>query len=217
MTTYRSLEEHVMRLENPDSSSGSNNQDLATRVKLARGAFCSRVNNVINMLTQHLVALTNTINGTNPENEVILGRSWDLKNSAERSIERLQRQIKCWEKRIWRAGINLSPVKNKILDMGRKKMDNKKKGGKKVIDTDLVTRQPGQPDETGKSGGQPPIKIKLKRLASPLRPHAIYGSNRPLHPIPEHSPADMYSHGSHEESPVIDPEVEAIPPGCPFT
>ena len=28
---------------------------------------------------------------------------------------------------------------------------------------------------------------------------------------------DMYSHGSHEESPVIDPEVEAIPPGCPFT
>ena len=94
MTTYRSLEEHVMRLENPDSSSGSNNQDLATRVKLARGAFCSRVNNVINMLTQHLVALTNTINGTNPENEIILGRSWDLKDSAERSIEKLQRQIK---------------------------------------------------------------------------------------------------------------------------
>ena len=40
MTTYWSLEEHVMRLENPDSSSGSNNQDLATRVKLARGTFC---------------------------------------------------------------------------------------------------------------------------------------------------------------------------------
>ena len=97
-------------------------------------------------------------------------------------------------------------------------MDNKKKkGGKKVIDTDLVTRWYGQPDETGKSGGQPPIKIKLKRLANTLRPHAIYGINRPLHPTPEHSPADMYSHGSHEESPVIDPEVETIPSGCPFT
>ena len=94
MTIYRALEEHVVRLENPDSSSGSNNHDLATRVKLARGAFFLRVNSVINMLTQHLVALTNTIIGTNSENEVILGRSSDLKDSVERSIERLQRQIK---------------------------------------------------------------------------------------------------------------------------
>ena len=97
-------------------------------------------------------------------------------------------------------------------------MDNKKKkGGKKVIDTNLVTRRYGQADETGKSGGQPPIKIKLKRLANPLRPHAIYGINRPLHPTPEHSPADMYSHGPHEESPVLDPEMEAILSGCLFT
>merc|ERR1712243_442908 len=120
MTTYRSLKEHVMRLENPDSSSGSDNQDLATRVKIARGAFCSRVNNVVSMLTQHLVALNNTINDTKPESKVVLGRSWDLKDSAERSIEKLQRQLRRWEKRISRAGINLSPVKNAILDMGKK-------------------------------------------------------------------------------------------------
>ena len=66
MTTYWSLEEHVIRLENPDSSSGSDNQDLATRVKTARGAFCSRVNNVIRMLNQHLVALNNKIKDTRP-------------------------------------------------------------------------------------------------------------------------------------------------------
>ena len=119
MTTYRSLEEHVTRFENPDSSSGSDNLDLTTRVKTARSTFCSRVNNVIRMLNQHLIALNNTINDTRPESEVVLGRSWDLKDSAEQSIEKLQRQLRCWEKRISRAGINLSPVKNKILDMGR--------------------------------------------------------------------------------------------------
>ena len=216
MTTYQSLEEHVMRLENPDSSSGSNNQDLATRVKLARGAFCSRVNNVISMLTQHLVALTNTINDTKPGNEVILGRSWDLKDSAERSIEKLQRQIRRWEKQIFRAGINLSPVRNKILDMGKKKTEVKRKSDKEIVNTDLVTKWSGQPDETGKSGGQTPIKIKLKRLASPLRPHAIYGNSRPLHPTSEHNPADMYSHEPHGEPPVINPVMEAILPSCPF-
>ena len=126
MKTYRALEEQVVRLENPESSSGPSNQDLATRVKQAREAFCSRVHSIIDMLTQHLVALTNTINGMNPENEVILGRSSDLKDYVEQSIERLQRQIKCWEKRIWRAGVSLSPIKSKILDMGRKKMNKKK-------------------------------------------------------------------------------------------
>ena len=127
MTSYRSLEEHVIRFENPDSSSGSDNQDLATRVRTARSAFCSRVNNVIRMLNQHLIALNNTINDTSPESEVVLGRSWDLKDSAERSIEKLQRQLRRWERRISRAGISLSPVKNTISDVGRKNIESKKK------------------------------------------------------------------------------------------
>ena len=91
MTSYRSLEEHVTRFENPDSSSGSNNQDLPTRVRTARSSFCSRVNNVIRMLNQHLIALNNTISDTRPGSKVVIGRSWDLKDSAERSIEKLQR------------------------------------------------------------------------------------------------------------------------------
>ena len=80
----------------------------------------------------------------------------------------------------------------------------------------FVTRGYGQPDETGKSGGQPPIKIKLKRLANTLRPHSIYGVNKPLHPTPEHSPADMHPHGPYEESPA-NLEMDAIMSGCPFT
>ena len=120
MTTYRSLEEHVTRLENSNSSSGSNDQGITARVKLARGTFCSRVNNVISRLTQLLVSLTGAINNTKPGNEVTLGRSWDLKDSTERSIVKLQRQIKRWEKRIIRAGIKLSPDKSKVPNMGGK-------------------------------------------------------------------------------------------------
>ena len=126
MTSYRSLEEHVTRFENPDSSSGSDNQDLATRVRTARSSFCSRVNNVIRMLNQHLIALNNTISDTRPGSEVVIGRSWDLKDSAERSIEKLQRQLRRWEKRIFKAGISLSPLKNTVNDMGRKNIQTKK-------------------------------------------------------------------------------------------
>ena len=75
MTTYRSLEEHVLRLENSDSSSGSNDQGIAARVKLAKGTFCSQVNNVISRLTQLLISLTSVINNTKPGTEVTLGRS----------------------------------------------------------------------------------------------------------------------------------------------
>ena len=122
MTTYQSLEEHVLRLENSDSSSGSNDQGIAARVKLAKGTFCSRVNNVISRLTQLLVPLTSVINNAKPGSEVTLGRSWDLKDSTERSIMKLQRQIKRWEKRIIRTGIKLSPDKSKVPDMGGKKI-----------------------------------------------------------------------------------------------
>ena len=51
MTTYQSLEEHVLRLENSVPGSEANQQGIAARVKLAKGAFCSRVNNVIDRLT----------------------------------------------------------------------------------------------------------------------------------------------------------------------
>ena len=88
----------------------------------------------------------------------------------------------------------MSPLKNKIYDLGRKKINNtKKKGGHKVVDTDLAARRVGQPEETGHSGAQPPIKLKIKRLASPMRSHAVlqpgHGRNRPLHPTPTHRSA----------------------------
>ena len=94
-------------------------------MKQAKEALFSRVHSLIEMLTQHLVAVTNTVNSVDPQrNEVIFGRSSDLKDSVERSIERLQRQIKRWEKRIWKAGIVLYPLKNKLYDLGRKKINN---------------------------------------------------------------------------------------------
>ena len=120
MKIYRALEEQVRRVEDPEfdpKGSGPGNQDLTAKVKQAREALFSRVHSLIEMLTQHLVALTNTVNSVSPENEVILGCSSDLKDSVERNIERLQRQIKRWEKRIWKAGIVLSPLKNKIYNL----------------------------------------------------------------------------------------------------
>ena len=149
MNTYRSLEEHVLRLENSDSSSESNEQGIAARVKLAKGTFCSRVNNVINRLTQLLISLTSIINSTRHGSEVTLGRSWDLKDSLKRSIMKLQKQKKRWEKRIVRAGIKLSPDKSKIPDMGGKEIENKKKSDKEIVNAQPVTRWSGQPDKTG--------------------------------------------------------------------
>ena len=55
MSTYQSLEEHVLRLENSVPGSIASQQGIAARVKLAKGAFCSRVNNVIDRLTQLLI------------------------------------------------------------------------------------------------------------------------------------------------------------------
>ena len=106
MKVYRALEEQVRRVENPEfdpKSSGPGNQALTAKVKQAREALFSRVHSLIEMLTQHLVAVTNTVNSVDPQrNEVIFGRSSDLKDLVERSIERLQRQIKRWERRIWK-------------------------------------------------------------------------------------------------------------------
>ena len=62
MKIYRALEKQVVRLEDPESSSGPNSQDLAAKVKQAREALFSWVHSLIEMLMQHLVALINTIN-----------------------------------------------------------------------------------------------------------------------------------------------------------
>ena len=131
MKVYRALEEQVRRVENPEfdpKRSGPGNQALTAKVKQAREALFSRVQNLIEMLTQHLVALTNTVNSIDPErNEVIFGHSSDLKDSVERNIERLQRQIKRWERRIWKTGISLSPLRDKMYEMGKKKIKTIKK------------------------------------------------------------------------------------------
>ena len=54
MSAYQSLEEDVLRLENSVPGSEASQQGIAARVKIAKGAFCSRVNNMIDRLTQLL-------------------------------------------------------------------------------------------------------------------------------------------------------------------
>ena len=50
------------------------------------------------MMSQHLSALTNTVDSVDPErNDIIYGRSVDLKESMENKVERLEMQIKKWE------------------------------------------------------------------------------------------------------------------------
>ena len=192
MFTYQSLEEHVLRLENSDSSSGSNQQGIAARVKLGKGTFCSRVNNVIDRLTQLLISLTSVINNTTPGSEVTLGRSCDLKDSVKRNIMKLQKQIKRWEKRIIRAGVKLSPDKNKVPNMGGKEIENKKKSDKETVNVQPVTRWPGQPDKTGKFGYQAPTKVELQGPADPPCPHAECGSRNLLQPSSEHNNSDTH-------------------------
>ena len=54
MKVYRALEEQVRRVENPEfdpKSSGPGNQALTAKVKQAREALFSRVQNLIEMLT----------------------------------------------------------------------------------------------------------------------------------------------------------------------
>ena len=211
MTSYLSLEEHVTRFENPDSSSGSDNRDLATRVRTARSSFCSRVNNVIRKLNQHLIALNNTISDTRHGNEVIIGRSWDLKDSAERSIEKLQRQLRHWEKRIFKAGISLSPIKNTVKDMGRKNTQNRKKNGTDPTHTDQVATGSGQPDKTGKSGDKTQYKIKLKRL----HPQTIQGNPRPPQLTTDLNPTDVDPHERQFKPPDMYSAMETMPSDSP--
>ena len=136
MSTYQSLEEHVLRLENSVPGSIASQQGIAARVKLAKGAFCSRVNNMIDRLTQLLISLTSVINDTTTGSENTISKSRDMKDSIERNIMKLKRQIKQWEKRIIRAGVKLSPDKSEIPNVGEKETENKKK-----LDTETITVQ----------------------------------------------------------------------------
>ena len=94
MFTYQSLEEQVLRLENSVHGSVANQQDIVTRVKLAKSAFCSRVNNVIDRLTQLLISRTSVIDNTTAGSKNAVSRSCDMKDSIERNIMKLKRQIK---------------------------------------------------------------------------------------------------------------------------
>ena len=90
MSAYQSLEEDVLRLENSVPGSETSQQGIAARVKIAKGAFCSRVNNMIDRLTQLLISLTSVINDTTTGSENTIGRSCDMKDSIERNIMKLK-------------------------------------------------------------------------------------------------------------------------------
>ena len=90
MSAYQSLEEDVLRLENSVPGSETNQQGIAARVKLAKGVFCSRVNNVIDRLMQLLISLTSVINDMTTGSETTLGKSHDMKDSIERNILKLK-------------------------------------------------------------------------------------------------------------------------------
>ena len=117
MKMYRTLEDQVRKAENPELDSwypGPDKQILVAKIKNTKEALFTRVHTLIGMLSQHLVALTNTVDTVDPErNEVVHGRSADLKDSVETKIEMLQRQIKKWERRIYHikkgAADSLSP------------------------------------------------------------------------------------------------------------
>ena len=154
-------------MENPKldpQNPGPDKQVLIAKVKHAKEALFSRVHTLIEMLAQHLVALTNTVNSVDPErNEVIYGRSSDLKESVETKIERLQRQIKKWECRICNTEISLSPLKEKLSKLGKKTKLKivKTKGGHKVFDASPTARRVGRPEEAGHPHVNPPIKLKI--------------------------------------------------------
>ena len=95
MKIYRTLEEQFRKVENPELDPqypGPDKQVLIAKIKHTKEALFSRVHTSIEMLSLHLVALTNTVNSVDPErNEVVHGWSADLKESVETKIERLQR------------------------------------------------------------------------------------------------------------------------------
>ena len=136
------------------------------------------------MLSQHLIALTNTVDSLDLEkNNIIYGRSVDLKDSMENKVERLEIQIKKWERRVSRfvqkgAANSLSPLKEKIKKIGKKtKLKvGKIKGGCKITNTNITTKRIQQMEEAG----HPPIKIRFKRLTNLTAGSQTKSSQRPM-------------------------------------
>ena len=98
---------------------------MSINIKETKEAFFSRIHGLIGMMSQHLTALTNTVDSVDPErNDIIYGRSVDLKDSMENKVERLEMQIKKWERRInhsMRIGAinSLNPLKEKVKKLGK--------------------------------------------------------------------------------------------------
>ena len=78
MKIYRTLEDQVRKAENPELDSwylGPDKQVLVAKIKKTKESLFTRVHTLIRMLSQHLVALTNTVDTVDPErNEVFHGR-----------------------------------------------------------------------------------------------------------------------------------------------
>ena len=98
MTLHRALEGLVKKAETAElgsPTSGSDRQNLAINIRKTKEAFFSRIRGLIGLMSQHLIALTNTVDSVDPEkNNIIYGRSVDLKDSMENKVERLEIQIK---------------------------------------------------------------------------------------------------------------------------
>ena len=111
-----------------------------------------------------------------------------------------------------------------MYELGKKtkiKIIKKKKGGHKVVDTSLTARRVGRPEEAGHSNVKPPIKLKIKRLASPMHSHAVlqpeHGRDKPLYPAPTHRSAVTNPQQIQEDPAVEDQETEAMPVDRLFT
>ena len=116
---YRSLEGLVQRADIAELGSpavGPSGRDLSINIKETKEAFFARINGLLGVMSHHLTTLTNTVDSLDPEkNDILYGRTMDLKDSMENKMERLEMQIKKWEWRInhfARKGIicNLSPI-----------------------------------------------------------------------------------------------------------
>ena len=122
MTLYRALEGLVKKAETAELGSptlGSDRQNLAVNIRKTKEAFFSRIHGLIGIMSQHLIPLTNTVDSLDPEkHNVVYGQAVDLKDSMENKVERLEIQIKKWERRVSRfvqkgAANSLSPLKKK--------------------------------------------------------------------------------------------------------
>ena len=100
----------------------------------------------------------------------------DLKDSVGNKMERLEMQIKKWERQInhfAQKGIicNLSPI-NKKVRKSEKSIKLRKGGG------DFVKQPPTTENaHIGEEAGNPPIKIRLKSGPRVYKKYSHYGTN----------------------------------------